>query len=104
MLPVVAGADETRRQILLYSILLAPIGALPWLFGTAGLAYGATAVVGGALMIALAWRLYRAPAKRTAQQLFGISILYLFVLFAVLIIERALGLQHFGLPFGHVFA
>ena len=41
MLPVVAGEAETRRQILLYSIVLAPIGALPWLFGFAGLLYGA---------------------------------------------------------------
>jgi protoheme IX farnesyltransferase len=104
MLPVVAGADETRRQILIYSVLLAPIGALPWLLGTAGLAYGTTSIAGGALMVALAWRLYRSPNKRTAKQLFGISILYLFVLFAMLILERALGLQHFGLPFGHVFA
>ncbi len=37
MLPVVAGVDETRRQILIYSVLLAPIGALPWLLGYAGL-------------------------------------------------------------------
>src|SRR5208283_2583081 len=45
MLPVVAGRAETRRQILLYSIVLAPIGASPWLFGYAGLIYGMTAIV-----------------------------------------------------------
>jgi protoheme IX farnesyltransferase len=104
MLPVVAGSEETRRQILTYSILLAPIGALPWLLGMAGLIYGLTAVAGGVLMVALAWRLRRSPEKRIAKQLFGISILYLFVLFAVLMIERASGLQHFGIPFGLVFA
>jgi protoheme IX farnesyltransferase len=104
MLPVVAGAEETRRQILIYSILLAPIGALPWLLGTAGLAYGVTAIAGGALMVALSWKLCRSPDKRTAKQLFGISIVYLFVLFAALLVERALGLQHFGIPFGRVFA
>lgn len=104
MLPVVAGAAETRRQILIYSILLAPIGALPWLLGTAGLAYGVTAIAGGALMVALSWKLCRSPDKRTAKQLFGISIVYLFLLFAALLVERALGLQHFGTPFGHVFA
>jgi protoheme IX farnesyltransferase len=104
MLPVVAGAEETRRQILIYSILLAPIGALPWLLGTAGLAYGVTAIAGGALMVALSWKLCRSPDKRTAKQLFGISIVYLFVLFAALLVERALGLQHFGTPFGRVFA
>src|SRR5216683_6241791 len=52
MLPVVAGAQETRRQTLLYSILLAPIGAAPWFLGYAGAAYGVTALVAGALMVA----------------------------------------------------
>ena len=61
MLPVVAGADETRRQILIYSVLLAPIGALPWLLGYAGLAYGIVAVAGGLMMVALSWRLHRSP-------------------------------------------
>ena len=58
-------------------------------------------------MVALALQLYRAPdsaAEPVAKRLFGFSILYLFVLFAVLLVERALGLQHFGLPFGRVFA
>src|ERR1700761_8566169 len=49
MLPVVAGAAETRRQILIYSLVLAPIGASPWLTGAAGLIYGATALVAGAM-------------------------------------------------------
>ena len=54
MLPVVAGAAETRRQILLYSLLLAPVGALPWLFGYAGLAlWRSPRIAGGALMVAL---------------------------------------------------
>jgi protoheme IX farnesyltransferase len=104
MLPVVSGVDETRRQILIYSALLAPIGALPWLLGVAGLAYGVIAMTGGALMVLLSWRLYRRPDKRTAKQLFAFSILYLFVLFAALLAERALGLQHFGVPFGRVLA
>jgi protoheme IX farnesyltransferase len=107
MLPVVAGEAETRRQILLYSLVLAPVGASPWLLGYAGLGYGAVALVGGLAMVALALQLYAVPAasaEPVAKRLFGISILYLFVLFAALLIERALGLQHFGLPFGHVFA
>ena len=107
MLPVVAGAAETRRQILLYALVLAPVGASPWLLGTAGLAYGAVAILGGAAMAALAFQLYRAPAasaEPVARRLFCVSILYLFVLFAALLIERALGLQHFGIPFGRVFA
>src|SRR6516165_2043760 len=56
MLPVVAGADETRRQILLYSIVLAAVGMAPWLLGYRGAVYGATATVGGIVMVALAAR------------------------------------------------
>lgn len=96
MLPVVSGERETRRQILIYSIVLAPIGAAPWLLGYAGLLYGASSVLGGALMIALSVRLYRAAKKpaieQTAKQLFAFSILYLFVLFAVLLVEQGMDL------------
>ena len=95
MLPVVAGSAATRRQIFVYSLLLMPVGAAPWLFGYAGLAYGATALVAGALMVALAWRvLTRTEGERAdaaARQMFGYSILYLFVLFAVLLIEALMG-------------
>jgi protoheme IX farnesyltransferase len=95
MLPVVAGPDETRRQILLYAILLAPLGAAPWLLGYAGAIYGVTAVVAGAAMVVLAWRLRGerdgARAERAAQHLFAFSIVYLFVLFAVLLVEGSLG-------------
>ena len=54
MLPVVAGEAETRRQILIYALVLAPVGAAPWLLGYAGAAYGAIALLGGALMVT--WR------------------------------------------------
>jgi heme o synthase len=95
MLPVVAGRAETRRQILLYSVVLAPLGASPWLLGYAGLIYGVSAIIGGAAMIVLAGRIMvlgdgngGLPA---AKRLFAISILYLFVLFAVLLLDSALG-------------
>jgi protoheme IX farnesyltransferase len=95
MLPVVAGAEETRRQILLYSLSLLPIGAAPWLLGYADAIYGATALIAGGVMVALAWRLWiegSGPrAAQSAKRLFGFSILYLFVLFAVLLIEGVLG-------------
>jgi len=102
MLPVVAGVAETRRQILIYSLVLAPVGMSPWLLGYAGLAYGIVAIVGGALMVALAWQLRGAPTGASpagvaaAKRLFAYSILYLFVLFAVLLIEQVLGLRQFG--------
>jgi protoheme IX farnesyltransferase len=86
MLPVVSGAAETRRQILLYSIVLLPVGMSPWLLGYAGAVYGVTALVAGALMVALAWRIYAARAG-SEKQLFAFSILYLFLLFAVLLVE-----------------
>jgi heme o synthase len=101
MLPVVAGPDETRRQILIYSLVLAPIGLSPTLFGFAGLAYGAVALVCGALMIALAWRVYRertGPAAiSAAKRLFTFSLLYVFVLFAALLADNLLARLGFAL-------
>jgi protoheme IX farnesyltransferase len=94
MLPVVAGAAETRRQILLYSLSLLPVGAAPWLLGYADAIYGATALMAGGVMVVLAWRLWAEGsgqrAARFAKRLFGFSILYLFVLFAVILIEGVL--------------
>ena len=94
MLPVVAGRAETRRRILIYALVLAPLGVAPWLIGFSGMAYGLVATVSGALFAALALRLVRegdAPAgERTAKMLFGYSILYLFLLFAVLLIDSRL--------------
>jgi protoheme IX farnesyltransferase len=87
MLPVIAGRAETKRQILIYSVLLAPVSLLPWLMGFAGTIYGATALVGGTLFVALALQLRRSRVneQRVANRLFGFSILYLFILFAALL-------------------
>ena len=101
MLPVVAGPDETRRQILIYSLVLAPIGLSPALFGFAGLAYGAVALVCGAMMIVLAWRVYRErtglAAATAAKRLFAFSLLYVFVLFAALLADNLLARIGVGL-------
>ncbi len=90
MLPVVAGELATRRQIMLYTLLLVPLGVSPWLLGYAGWLYGVAAVLSGAVMLALAWQVYveRGPADKASKQLFAFSILYLFLLFAVLLVER----------------
>jgi protoheme IX farnesyltransferase len=89
MLPVVAGAAETRRQILLYTLLLAPLGAAPWLLGYAGALYGVVALATGAVMIALALRVRAERQRHTAsKQMFAFSILYLFLLFAMLLIDH----------------
>jgi heme o synthase len=97
MLPVVAGATETRRQILRYTLVLAPVGVAPWLLGYAGPLYGIVAVLAGGAMIALAVRVRGETRGYTAsKQMFGFSILYLFLLFAMLLVDRMSG----GL-FGH---
>ena len=87
MLPVVAGRTATTRQILIYSVLLIPISVLPSVLGFAGAIYGATAVICGAVFVALAWRLHRSTAtdRVAANRLFAFSIFYLFALFAALL-------------------
>ena len=92
MLPVVAGDQETRRQILIYTLILAPLGVAPWLLGYAGPLYGIAAVATGVAMIVLALRV-RAERRGHAasKQMFGFSIFYLFVLFAVLLADRLWG-------------
>jgi protoheme IX farnesyltransferase len=93
MLPVVAGDRSTRRQILLYTLILVPLGVAPWLFGYTGALYGVTAIGAGAIMIALGWQVLRErpPAESASRKLFAFSILYLFLLFAVLLVERGWG-------------
>src|SRR5215831_10578879 len=91
MLPVVAGAAETRRQIMIYALMLAPLGVAPWLAGYSGPLYGAVSLVAGAGMDWLALRVRRDSGLAAAKQLFGFSILYLFVLFAVLLADDRLG-------------
>lgn len=89
MLPVVAGPAETRRQILIYTVLLVPLTFAPVLLGTAGLVYGAAAAAVGAYLLWLAVQIMRTKSDRAARRMFGFSILYLFVLFAALIVEHA---------------
>jgi protoheme IX farnesyltransferase len=92
MLPVVAGEQETRRQILLYTLILVPLGVSPWLFGYAGATFGIAASALGAMMITLAWRVRKERGRHNAsKQLFAFSILYLFVLFAMLLVDRMSG-------------
>lgn len=92
MMPNVKGEKRTRIEILLYSLVLAPAGALPWILGFASPVYGLIAIVGGLGMIALSLQLLRVASGeasvKPARALFFFSILYLFVLFAVIAGEQ----------------
>jgi protoheme IX farnesyltransferase len=93
MMPNAKGVNRTRLEILIYSLLLAPIGVLPWLYGFASPVYGVLSIVSGLGFIALAWRVFQRregkAAESAAKGLFAYSILYLFLLFGVLVIETA---------------
>jgi heme o synthase len=91
MLPNVAGVASTKRQILAYSVALAVVGVVPWLMGAAGFGYGIVSAALGVAFIWYAWQVARMPeddeAMRPAKALFGYSLLYLFAIFAALLID-----------------
>jgi protoheme IX farnesyltransferase len=90
MLPVVAGADATRLQILLYTIALVAAAVAPWPLGYFDRAYGIVAVVAGAAMLYFSMQVYLrrdgADGEAAARNLFSFSLVYLFVLFATLLV------------------
>ena len=94
MLPVVAGPDETRKQIVIYSALLVPLAVWPAFIDLGGPLYALTSIGLGGVFMALAINVYHTregrEGDRAAKQLFGFSILYLFLLFAVLLLEQGL--------------
>ena len=100
MLPVVAGARETRRQIVIYSLLLVPLSLTPWFMGFSGAIYGGAAAVLGLGFLFSVWRVAIDKQDETgvsltndapARAAFKYSILYLFVLFAALAVDRLVG-------------
>jgi heme o synthase len=116
MMPVVKGPASTRRQILAYSLLLGPLCLVPAFTGLGGALYLAVAAAGGIAFVALAailalshagdaaeihdrdHELYGVkPASKAARNLFAFSILYLFSLFAALLVEHLAGLPPLGL-------
>ena len=88
MLPVVAGAAETRRQIVIYAVLMAPLAVVPSFIGLASFSYGIIAGLAGAVFVGLSVKLWRDGTDKSAMQLFGYSILYLFLVFLGLVIDR----------------
>lgn len=90
MLPLVAGEDETRKQILIYSVLVAPLALLPVGLGMAGWIYGTIAAVTGVMFVWFAYRLWHDKDEKAARTMFSFSILYLFLLFASLLLEKSI--------------
>jgi heme o synthase len=88
MLPVVRGIDETARQILLYTILLAGVTVLPFLSHAFGGVYLAAALPLGAAFVYLAARLVRDTSAASARALFLYSLAYLALLFAAIGVDR----------------
>jgi protoheme IX farnesyltransferase len=88
MLPVVAGTAETKRQILIYAVLLAPLSLAPALLGAAGMLYGAVAFGLSLIFVLYALRVRFDRTMASARRMFGFSILYLFLVFAALIVDR----------------
>ena len=93
MLPVVAGERATKVQMLVYTLALLPAAAAPWFLGVAGPVYLAGAVLLGLTFVAASVSVLRAPdgVYGPAKRMFGFSIVYLFLLFALLAGERLLG-------------
>ncbi len=91
MMPNVKGEASTKRQIVGYSLIMAPVGVLPWVLGFAGLTYGVVSILMGLAFVYYAWRLLNAPTHETmiasARKLFRFSLLYLAGLFATLLAE-----------------
>jgi protoheme IX farnesyltransferase len=96
MMPNAKGPARTRTEILVYSLLLAPLGLAPWFTGAGGALYGVAALILGAGLCLHAARVYLVrdglDANKRAMALFGYSILYLFALFGLLVVEHAFGL------------
>jgi protoheme IX farnesyltransferase len=92
MMPVVAGPRETKKQMLLYTLVLWPVTAAPWLLGIAGLLY---AVGAGFLSVGFtgcAIRVLRDDTDRSARQMFAFSLAYLSLIFVLLLVDH--GLRH----------
>ena len=96
MLPVTRGVDATVRQIMLYTVLLAGTVMLPYILGFAGILYGVGASVASAIFVGLSILLIassREQRDRIASMLFGYSIFYLFIVFALLPADRLMALS-----------
>ena len=91
MLPVVAGERETKRQMLVYTLVLWPVTAAPWLLGVAGLVYAAGAGLLSLAFTVSAIRVWRDDGDASARRMFHFSLAYLALIFALLLVDHAIG-------------
>lgn len=91
MMPNVAGEASTRLQIFVYSLIVAPVGVLPWVLGYTSALYGIAALLLGAGFVWYAWKVYRMPdsdrAMKPAKALFGYSLVYLTTIFSLYLVD-----------------
>ena len=92
MMSVTAGPKSTKRQMLAYTLLLLPIGVAPYFLGAAGPIYLVGSAILGLLFVAAAIAVIRDETDRSAKRMFGFSILYLFLIFGLLMIDAGPGL------------
>jgi protoheme IX farnesyltransferase len=91
MLPVVAGPRETKRQMLLYTLMLWPVSLMPWFLGVSGVLYAALALLLSVVFTGSAIRVWRDESDRSARRMFAFSLLYLFLIFSLLLADRVGG-------------
>ena len=88
MLPVVAGPVETKRQMLLYTLVLWPVALAPWLLGITGALYAAGALLLSAAFTGSAILVCRDTTDRSARRMFAFSLLYLLLIFSLLLVDH----------------
>ena len=92
MLPVSAGPLETKRQMLVYTLVLWPVALAPSLLGVAGAFYGVGSLILSGLFTGSAVLVWRDKSERSARRMFAFSLLYLFLIFSLLLLDRAGGI------------
>ncbi len=95
MLPIVAGVRETKRQMLLYTAALVPVTLLPVAIGMSGAFYASAAAFLGFFFANHAWRVWKNEDGTAARPMFFFSIVYLFLIFMAMLIDRLMYLPMF---------
>lgn len=89
MLPAVAGPDSTKKQMLVYTLLLLPVTLTPFMLGYSGWLYGISALLLSGFFVFTALKVMKDQTLKSARLMFGYSVFYLFALFLALMIDAA---------------